>query len=76
MSGSTPISPREEALRAILQARDFVGGPRIDVATWDTLIEIAWDNRTQEGDRREVQRNLRQVLLRASRGTESSGAAS
>lgn len=76
MSGSTPISPREEALKAILQVRESLSGPKIDIVTWDTVIEIAWENRTQEGDRREMQRNLRQVLLQASRGTEPSDAAS
>jgi len=74
MSGSKPISPREEALKAILAVRASLPGPRIDTTTWDALVELAWENRTQEGDRREIQRNLRQVLLQASRGQEPTDA--
>lgn len=74
MSGSSSISPREEALRAILGVRESVDGPRLDIATWETVIELAWDHRTQDGDRREVQRELRRILLQASRGTEDTNA--
>jgi len=66
MSHPTPISPREEALRAILQTREGHESSEhmtIDMMTWDKMVAIAWDNRSQLGDRREVQRELRSALL-------------
>jgi hypothetical protein len=74
MSESSSISPREEALQAILDVRESVGGPRLDITTWERVIELAWDHRTHDGDRREVQRELRQILLQASRGVEETSA--
>jgi hypothetical protein len=66
MSHPTAISPREEALRAILQTREVHESGEhmtIDLMTWDRLVAIAWDNRSEIGDRREVQRELRSALL-------------
>lgn len=76
MNGSVPISPLEEALKAILEVRKSLDDPRIDAVAWEAMIEIAWDNRTHEGDRRETQRSLRKVLLQASRRSEPSDATS
>jgi hypothetical protein len=76
MSQSSRLSPRHEALNAILQARQAHLGPAIHPDTWDKIVGIAWDNRTLAGDRREIQRELRQVLLEASRTEGGSDAAS
>lgn len=70
MSGATSGSPREEALKAILQVRESMTKPRIDVDSWETMVDIAWDSRTIEGDRREAIRKLRNVLLNAARTAE------
>jgi hypothetical protein len=67
MTQSRPLSPRQEALNSILKVRETYPGPTIDTDTWYKLLSIAWDNRTQTGDRREIQRNLREALLEASR---------
>lgn len=71
-----PLSPREEALNSILQVRATYPSAVIDIDTWARLVGIAWDNRTQMGDRREIQRSLREVLLEASRTEGSSDATS
>lgn len=76
MTQSRPLAPRQEALDSILQVRETYPGATIDSDTWDKLVGIAWDNRTQTGDRREIQRSLREVLLEASRTGGSDDAAS
>jgi hypothetical protein len=76
MMQSKPLSPRQEALNSILQVRATYPSAVIDVDTWDRLVGIAWDNRTQTGDRREIQRSLREVLLEASRTGGSNDATS
>ena len=76
MTQSRPLSPRQEALDSIMQVRETYPGATIDSDTWDKLVGIAWDNRTQTGDRREIQRSLREVLLEASRAGGSDDAAS
>jgi hypothetical protein len=76
MTQSRPLSPRQGALDSILEVRKTYPGATIDADTWDKLVGIAWDNRTQTGDRREIQRSLREVLLEASRTGGSGDAAS
>lgn len=76
MSQSTPLSPRQEALNSILRVRDTYPNATIDPDTWDKLVGIAWENRTQLGDRRVIQRDLRQVLLESTRRGNSEDAAS
>jgi hypothetical protein len=76
MAQSRTLSPRQEALNSILQVRQTYIGATIDTDTWDRLVGIAWDNRTQTGDRREIQRSLREVLLEASRTGGNDDAAS
>jgi hypothetical protein len=76
MTQPRPLSSRQEALSSILQVRETYPGATIDTDTWDKLVSIAWDNRTQTGDRREIQRSLRAVLLEASRIGGSDDAAS
>lgn len=61
------LSPRQEALNSILQVRAEYSGASIETHVWDQLVNIAWDGRTQSGDRREIQRSIRQVLLEAAR---------
>jgi hypothetical protein len=73
MSQPTPISPRQEALASILAVREGYANATIDPDTWVKLVGIAWDNRAFAGDRRELQRELRRVLLEAAR---TSGGAS
>lgn len=76
MTHSRPLSPRQEALNSILKVRETYPDATIDADTWDKLIGIAWDTRTQTGDRREIQRSLRKVLLEASRTEGRDDAAS
>lgn len=76
MSQSTPLSSRQEALNAILRVRETYPSATIDPDTWDALVGIAWENRTQVGDRREIQRHLQQVLLESTRNRNSDDAAS
>lgn len=63
MTRSTPISPRTEALKSILEMREAYMVSTIDPDTWRKLVDVAWDNRAQVGDRREIQRELREILL-------------
>lgn len=74
MNQSRPLSPRQEALNSILQVRDTEPGATISTDTWDKIVAIAWDSRTQTGDRRDVQRSLREVLLEAARNGGDSAA--
>jgi hypothetical protein len=59
-------SPRQAALDAIEEVRAARSRATLDLVAWDKLVTIAWENRAQTRDRREVQRDLRQVLLEAS----------
>jgi hypothetical protein len=61
------LSPRQEALNSILQERTEYEGATIEPHVWDKLVTIAWDSRTHSGDRREIQRAIRAVLLDAAR---------
>jgi hypothetical protein len=76
MMQSKALSPRQEALDSILQVRATYTGATIDADTWDKIVGIAWDSRMQAGDRREIQRSLRAVLLEAARTGGSHDAAS
>ena len=63
------LSPRQEALNSILQERAEYPTATIETHVWDQLVTIAWENRTHAGDRREIQRTIRQVLLEAARNS-------
>jgi hypothetical protein len=76
MSQSIPLSPRQEALNSILQVCTTYPSATISPGIWDKLVGIAWENRTQAGDRREIQRHLRQVLLESARNGNLDDAAS
>jgi len=67
MTPLKPLSPRQEALDSILQVRQAYSGATINADTWYKIVGIAWDSRMQAGDRREIQRSLRAVLLEAAR---------
>lgn len=67
MSSQTPISPRQEALDAIKRVRADVVDPSIPEDAWAAIVGVAWEHRSQLGDRREIQRELRELLLEASR---------
>lgn len=67
MSHSNQISPSSEALKSILEVRETSEGASIDPETWYKIVSITWDNRAQIGDRREIQRELRTVLLESTR---------
>lgn len=75
MSNTTPISPRQEALNAIKRAKSEVADPSISDSAWESIVGIAWEHRAQTGDRRDIQRDLRVVLLEASREGGVDGAA-
>jgi len=69
-------SPRQEALDAVKNVRSAIGNaPIISEDSWEKIIGIAWEYRSQLGDRREIQRKLREVLLDASRDAAVSRAA-
>lgn len=67
MSESPRLSPRQEALYAILESSAASNDTLISDSVWDKLVTIAWDNRSHVGDRREIQRQIRATLLEASR---------
>ena len=75
MGDTTPLSPRQEALDSILHVSTSIENASIDGDTWERIVAIAWENRTHTGDRREVQRELREVLLEASRKGDDDSAA-
>lgn len=60
-------SPRQEALYAILESSAESVDCVISDSVWEKLISVAWDNRSHVGDRREIQREIRAILLEASR---------
>ena len=66
MSKAQRPSPRQEALFAILES-STTSDDTISDSAWDTLVTIAWDNRSHVGDRRDIQRQIRATLLEASR---------
>jgi hypothetical protein len=67
MTHSNQISPRSEAINSIIEVRGKAEGATIMPQSWDKIVGIAWENRTLVGDRRDVQRELRQVLLESTR---------
>ena len=67
MSSSDRLSPRQEALDAILATRMLRDEPLIYAATGGKLEAPAWDNRSHEGDRREIRRAARSILIEAQR---------
>lgn len=67
MSTSQRPSPRQEALAAILQTHGLLDGALLTPDAWEKLITLAWDNRTHVGDRREIRRDVRGILLEAAR---------
>jgi hypothetical protein len=66
MSEAVPISPRQAALEAVLRARDKRQDPRISEAVWSRLLELAWDERSLVGDRREHRRSIGETLMKSS----------
>lgn len=67
MSTSQRPSPRQEALAAILQTHGLLDDALLTADVWEKLITLAWDNRTHAGDRREIRRDMRSILLEAVR---------
>lgn len=67
MTHSNQISPRGEAIKSIIEVRDRTNGATIEPETWERIVSIAWENRALFGDRRDVQRELRQVMLESTR---------
>jgi hypothetical protein len=75
-SNPSQLSPRHEALDAVKNVRSSLReAPIISELSWEKIIGIAWEHRSQLGDRREIQRELREVLLDASRDAVVSDAA-
>ena len=60
-------SPREEALEAILATRMSTEGAKITPSAWAQLVAHAWDQRAHVGDRRDIQREVKRILLDDSR---------
>jgi len=75
MSSEERVSPRQEALDAILATSADTSGATIERSSWDKLVTLAWDNRSLVGDRRDIQREVRSILLEASREGAASHAA-
>lgn len=67
MSSSERLSPRQEALNAILEVRGIADDASISTHAWERLVSLAWDKRTHVGDRREIRREVRQILLEDAR---------
>ena len=67
MSTSQRPSPRKEALVAILQTHGLLEDALLSADVWEKLIALAWDNRSHVGDRREIRRQMRSILLEAVR---------
>jgi hypothetical protein len=67
MSRPDRLSPRQEALDAILATSAAAADSTIDATTWDRLVALAWDNRAYAGDRREIRREIRAILLDSTR---------
>jgi hypothetical protein len=67
LTGKEGISPRNEALSTILNVRASLPQPLIGVDDWADLVDIAWSARASVGDRRDIQRAVRDVLLRAAK---------
>jgi hypothetical protein len=72
MSSSQRPSPRQEALNAILETRAIADEGSISEAAWDKLVTLAWDQRTYVGDRREIRREIRTILLDSGRSAGES----
>lgn len=60
-------SPRQEALYAILETSASLDRVLIDEVAWERLITLAWDNRSHVGDRREIRRQIRNILIESDR---------
>lgn len=63
MSSSERLSPRQEALNAILETRGIAETTTVSTHGWERLVALAWDKRTHVGDRREIRREIRRILL-------------
>lgn len=68
------LSSRKQALESILHVRSDSEAPSIDETGWGRIVDLAWDARTQDEDRRGTQRELREVLLAAARERVSNAA--
>lgn len=68
MSRSERVSPRQEALNAILETRGITDNTLITAQAWERLVALAWENRTHAGDRREIRREVRRILLEDGHG--------
>lgn len=67
MSISQRPSPRQEALTAILHTHGLLDEALLSASAWEKLVTLAWDNRTYVGDRRDIRRGLRDILLESAR---------
>ena len=73
MSGTQRLSPRQEALDAILLTRAELDATLVSEAAWEKLVAVAWDNRSHAGERRDIRREVRNVLHETGRGEGDSG---
>lgn len=72
MSGMQRLSPRQEALDAILSTRSELDATLISEPAWEKLVAVAWDNRSHAGDRRDIRREVRGILHETGRAADDS----
>jgi len=57
------LSPREEALQAVLASQATATKPGLSDLAWEKLVALAWDNRAHAGDRREIRKVVREIII-------------
>ena len=67
--GNGRPSPREEALRAVLSSQPESGEAGLSAMSWEKLVGLAWENRAHAGDRREIRKQVREILIEDLRRT-------
>lgn len=63
MSHEERPSPRQEALYAILETQATTEDTTISETAWNKLVTLAWDTRSHVGDRREIRRQIKAILM-------------
>lgn len=61
--GADRLSPREEALQAVLSSQASSEESGLSDSAWEKLVSLAWDHRAHAGDRREIRKKVREILV-------------
>lgn len=61
--GTDRLSPREEALEAVLSSQAASEESGLSDLAWEKLVSLAWENRAHAGDRREIRKRVREILV-------------